>query len=144
MPAHCCVKITRIPRRRRPGARPARSAGLGLRTCSTGSIAGMALAASGAHRSCRSEILCPLSDTWISRPRSTPACAIGRRPDVQEEIGQLITARPIRSAALQALSVRRGDRVAYIAPNTHAHLEGYYAVPQVGAVLIPINYRLIP
>ena len=48
------------------------------------------------------------------------------------------------SAALQALGVGPGDRVAYIAPNTHAHLEGYYAVPQIGAVLVPINYRLLP
>ena len=48
------------------------------------------------------------------------------------------------SAALQALGVGKGDRVAYIAPNTHAHLEGYYAVPQMGAVLVPINYRLLP
>jgi fatty-acyl-CoA synthase len=48
------------------------------------------------------------------------------------------------SSALQALGVRKGDRVAYIAPNTHAHLEGYYAVPQIGAVLVPMNYRLLP
>ena len=48
------------------------------------------------------------------------------------------------SAALQAMGVKKGDRVAYIAPNTHAHLEGYYAVPQLGAVLVPINYRLLP
>lgn len=48
------------------------------------------------------------------------------------------------SAALQALGVEKGDRVAYIAPNTHAHLEAYYAVPQIGAVLVPINYRLLP
>lgn len=48
------------------------------------------------------------------------------------------------SAALQALGVEKGDRVAYIAPNTHAHLEGYYAVPQIGAILVPINYRLLP
>jgi fatty-acyl-CoA synthase len=47
------------------------------------------------------------------------------------------------SAALQAMGVRQGDRVAYIAPNTHAHLEAYYAVPQIGAVLVPINYRLL-
>jgi fatty-acyl-CoA synthase len=47
------------------------------------------------------------------------------------------------SAALQAMGVRQGDRVAYIAPNTHGHLEGYYAVPQIGAVLVPINYRLL-
>jgi fatty-acyl-CoA synthase len=43
------------------------------------------------------------------------------------------------SSALQALGVRRGDRVAYIAPNTHTHLEAYYSVPQIGAVLVPIN-----
>ncbi|HST87165.1 MAG TPA: AMP-binding protein [Ktedonobacterales bacterium] len=46
------------------------------------------------------------------------------------------------SAALQQLGVRKGDRVAYIAPNTHAQLESFYAVPQLGAVLVPINYRL--
>ena len=46
------------------------------------------------------------------------------------------------SSALQALGVGRGDRVAYIAPNTHGQLESFYAVPQIGAVLVPINYRL--
>src|SRR3982751_922884 len=46
------------------------------------------------------------------------------------------------SAALQGLGVAPGDRVAYLAPNTHAQLESFYAVPQIGAVLVPINYRL--
>jgi fatty-acyl-CoA synthase len=46
------------------------------------------------------------------------------------------------SAALQSLGVQKGDRVAYIAPNTHANLEGYYAVPQIGATIVPCNYRL--
>ena len=46
------------------------------------------------------------------------------------------------SNALQQLGVKQGDRVAYIAPNTHAQLESFYAVPQIGAVLVPINYRL--
>jgi len=46
------------------------------------------------------------------------------------------------SAALQGLGVAAGDRVATIAPNTHAQLESFYAVPQIGAVLVPINYRL--
>src|SRR5215210_7571455 len=46
------------------------------------------------------------------------------------------------SAALQRIGVESGDRVAYIAPNTHAQLESFYAVPQIGAVLVPINYRL--
>ena len=47
------------------------------------------------------------------------------------------------SAALQRLGVRQGDRVAYIAPNTHRQLESFYAVPQLGAVLVPINFRLV-
>ena len=47
------------------------------------------------------------------------------------------------AAVLQTWGIRPGDRVAYIAPNTHAHLEGYYAVPQIGAVIVPINYRLV-
>src|SRR6266446_7082633 len=46
------------------------------------------------------------------------------------------------SAALQGMGVSKGDRVAYIAPNTHEQLESFYAVPQIGAVLVPINYRL--
>jgi fatty-acyl-CoA synthase len=48
------------------------------------------------------------------------------------------------SSALQGFGVGKGDRVAYIAPNTHAQLESFYAVPQIGAVLVPINYRLTP
>src|SRR6266446_1571881 len=48
------------------------------------------------------------------------------------------------SSALQALGVKQGDRVVYIAPNTHAQLESFYAVPQIGAVLVPVNFRLTP
>ncbi len=48
------------------------------------------------------------------------------------------------SAVLQRLGVAPGDRVAYIAPNTHGNLEGFYAVPQIGAVMVPLNYRLLP
>ncbi|TMC64295.1 MAG: o-succinylbenzoate--CoA ligase, partial [Chloroflexota bacterium] len=46
------------------------------------------------------------------------------------------------STALQRQGVAPGDRVAYIAPNVHQQLESFYAVPQVGAVLVPVNYRL--
>src|SRR5262245_31284841 len=46
------------------------------------------------------------------------------------------------SAALQKLGISRGDRVAYLSPNTHAQLESFYAVPQIAAVLVPLNYRL--
>ncbi|MDT0331904.1 long-chain-fatty-acid--CoA ligase [Nocardiopsis lambiniae] len=46
------------------------------------------------------------------------------------------------SSVLQGMGVAQGDRVAYIAPNTHAQLESFYAVPQLGAVLVPVNFRL--
>ena len=40
------------------------------------------------------------------------------------------------------LGVQRGDRVATYASNTYQHLELYYAVPCMGAVLHPLNVRL--
>jgi fatty-acyl-CoA synthase len=43
------------------------------------------------------------------------------------------------SAALQGFGVQSGDRVAYIAPNTHAQLESFYAVTQIGAVQVHNN-----
>src|SRR5258706_9578918 len=46
------------------------------------------------------------------------------------------------SSVLQQMGVKKGDRVAYIAPNTHAQLASFYAVPQIRGVLGPINYRL--
>src|ERR1700750_2827701 len=46
------------------------------------------------------------------------------------------------SMTLQKLGIIAGDRVAYLSPNTHAQLESFYAVPQIGAVLVPLNYRL--
>src|SRR5204862_41595 len=46
------------------------------------------------------------------------------------------------SAVLQRLGVGAGDRIAYLAPNTHAQLESFYSVPQLGAVLVPLNFRL--
>ncbi len=46
------------------------------------------------------------------------------------------------SAVLQKLGIGSGNRVAYLSPNTHPQLESFYAVPQIGAVLVPLNYRL--
>jgi len=48
------------------------------------------------------------------------------------------------SALLQGYGIGKGDRVAYVAPNTHSLLEAFYAVPQIGAILVPINHRLTP
>ncbi|MBC9985678.1 MULTISPECIES: long-chain-fatty-acid--CoA ligase [Haloferax] len=48
------------------------------------------------------------------------------------------------SAALQSRGVEKGDRVAVLDPNTHYHLEAAYGSMQLGAVHMPLNYRLVP
>lgn len=46
------------------------------------------------------------------------------------------------SSALLELGIRAGDRVAYVSFNCHRLLEAYYGVPQLGAILLPLNVRL--
>lgn len=54
-----------------------------------------------------------------------------------------MTERVARLAnALEKLGVKRGDRVATFAWNNARHLELYFAVPCMGAVLHPLNLRL--
>jgi acyl-CoA synthetase (AMP-forming)/AMP-acid ligase II len=48
------------------------------------------------------------------------------------------------AAALQRLGIRPGDRVGTFAWNTQEHIEAYYAVPGIGAVLHTLNIRLFP
>lgn len=44
--------------------------------------------------------------------------------------------------ALRALGVRRGDRVAYLGPNHPSFLETLFAAGTLGAVFVPLNFRL--
>jgi fatty-acyl-CoA synthase len=48
------------------------------------------------------------------------------------------------SSALLRLGVRPGERVAFLSFNCHRLLEAYYGVPQIGAILLPLNIRLSP
>jgi fatty-acyl-CoA synthase len=48
------------------------------------------------------------------------------------------------ASALGALGVGKGDRVATLAWNHYRHLEAYFAVPCIGAVLHTLNLRLPP
>lgn len=57
--------------------------------------------------------------------------------ELNERVNQL-------SRGLHDLGVRKGDRVAYLAPNTLEMLEGFYGVFQTGAVMVPLNTRLKP
>ena len=46
--------------------------------------------------------------------------------------------------ALQKAGLKRGDRVATLMWNHHAHLEAYFGIPISGGVLHPLNLRLAP
>ena len=48
------------------------------------------------------------------------------------------------AVALRGLGVRAGDRVATLCWNHYQHLEAYFAVPCMGAVVHPLNLRLSP
>ena len=48
------------------------------------------------------------------------------------------------SVALSQLGVNRGDRVATLCWNHSQHLEAYFAIPSIGAVIHTLNLRLSP
>lgn len=48
------------------------------------------------------------------------------------------------SHGLQKLGIQKGDRVAYLAPNSVEMLEGFYGVFQLGGIMVPLNIRLKP
>ncbi|WP_018665122.1 long-chain-fatty-acid--CoA ligase [Heyndrickxia acidiproducens] len=48
------------------------------------------------------------------------------------------------SCGLKGLGIQKGDRVAYLAPNSLEMLEGFYGIFQLGAVMVPLNIRLTP
>lgn len=48
------------------------------------------------------------------------------------------------AGALRAAGVTPGDRVAFLSMNCHRLLEAYYGVLDAGAVLLPLNIRLMP
>jgi fatty-acyl-CoA synthase len=44
---------------------------------------------------------------------------------------------------LTSLGVQKGDRVGILSPNSHHFLESFYGTSLIGAVLVPLNYRLV-
>lgn len=57
--------------------------------------------------------------------------------EFQERVNQL-------SHALLKLGLGKGDRVCVLSPNSHFFLESFYATSQIGIILVPLNYRLVP
>jgi 3-(methylthio)propionyl---CoA ligase len=65
-------------------------------------------------------------------------------PRHRTNLGEVFRRARKLANALQAAGVRQGDRVATLAWNDYRHLELYYAVSCMGAVLHTVNPRLFP
>jgi long-chain acyl-CoA synthetase len=73
-----------------------------------------------------------------TRPRG-PSTAFGTRRRTWEQTADRVGRV---AGALTALGVKRGDRVALLALNSDRYFELMYAIPWIGAVMVPINTRL--
>ncbi|MCW5628112.1 MAG: long-chain fatty acid--CoA ligase [Rhodoferax sp.] len=72
---------------------------------------------------------------------------VSRRPDktlVRHTYGEWYRRTRSLAAALTALGIEKGDRVATLCWNHHAHLECYFGIPAAGAVMHTLNIRLAP
>ncbi|WP_029269168.1 long-chain-fatty-acid--CoA ligase [Virgibacillus alimentarius] len=74
----------------------------------------------------------------------------GEKPAIIDEEGTRYTYHEINkrvnqlSHGLASLGVEKGDRVAYLAPNTLEMYEGFYGIFQVGGIMVSLNTRLKP
>ena len=73
-----------------------------------------------------------------TRPNGVATSFAGRRRTWQQSADRIGRV----AGALSALGVRRGDRVAILALNSDRYLELMYALPWLGAVMVPVNTRL--
>ena len=72
---------------------------------------------------------------------------VSRRPDrtlVRHNFGEWRRRTLQLAAALRAAGVSKGERVATLCWNHHAHLECYFGIPACGAVMHTLNLRLSP
>ena len=70
---------------------------------------------------------------------------VSRLPDkslVKHNYGQFYDRTRRLAQGLQDLGIRKGDRVATLCWNHHAHLECYFGIPAAGAVMHTLNLRL--
>jgi fatty-acyl-CoA synthase len=76
--------------------------------------------------------------------RKTLATRIPDRPLFRYTYAEFAERVARLAGGLQALGVGPGDRVGTFMWNCHQHLEAYWAVPMMGAVLHTVNFRLAP
>src|SRR5690606_25285333 len=72
---------------------------------------------------------------------------VSRLPDkslARHSYGSFYRRARALASALQQLGLRKGDRVATLCWNHHAHLECYFGIPAAGGVMHTLNLRLAP
>lgn len=72
---------------------------------------------------------------------------VSRLPDKtlrRHSFGEYYRRTRALASALQALGLKKGDRVATLCWNHHAHLECYFGIPAAGGVMLTLNLRLSP
>jgi fatty-acyl-CoA synthase len=72
---------------------------------------------------------------------------VSRLPDKtlrRHSFGEYYRRTRALASALQALGLKKGDRVATLCWNHHAHLECYFGIPAAGGVMHTLNLRLAP
>ena len=72
---------------------------------------------------------------------------VSRRPDkslVTHTYGEFHRRTRALASALQRLGLSKGERVATLCWNHHAHLECYFGIPAAGGVMHTLNLRLAP
>ena len=74
--------------------------------------------------------------------RSSRACPTSRC--ARTRYGEYHRRTRALAAALQTLGLKKGDRVATLCWNHHAHLECYFGIPAAGGVMHTLNLRLSP
>jgi acyl-CoA synthetase (AMP-forming)/AMP-acid ligase II len=83
--------------------------------------------------------------SWIARRRAiapdSTAVIFGDRSWTYAELDDRITGL---AGGLRSAGVGAGDRVAYFGPNHPAFLELLFAATSIGAIAMPVNYRLAP
>ncbi len=72
---------------------------------------------------------------------------VSRLPDKslrRHNYGEFYRRTRALGSALQALGLKKGERVATLCWNHHAHLEAYFGIPAAGGVMHTLNLRLSP
>jgi fatty-acyl-CoA synthase len=83
-----------------------------------------------------------LRDVLFANPRISPERKAVMFDGRWRSFGELQARVGAVGAALRRASVAPGDRVAVLLPNRPEFIESYFAVTGIGAILVPLNWRL--